>query len=335
MVYAETLLEPMAEYEDVMSRFYRTLRRLQELTENEDLPVEKYTTLSLDKRKISTFSPNVQSNDFATGRRLRIFSSLISSPSATTGYPRAINIKLPTSEYPSIPLVRDADNDPAFKDLTFGQLMAQVSKQPEWGLLKSYLEHIPLRVLIVMHSSPKIYDIKDVQDVVRRDPELPECLFDLSYEILSDVHEACYAFNNPDLYYPGWDSEIEPIPDTHVELVIAGLQRELNRETRGSQDGYGAKLPAVPLSDLPFNIQRALAERRRYHYTIEYGITRENWESGVFSLWNVKFDPDFLPRRHQKELARLKASGAVANNSPLVIPNEGEVYTGYPYGIFG
>ena len=126
------------------------------------------------------------------------------------------------------------------------------------------------------------------------DPELHKCLMDLAYEISEDVYEACFAFNDPTLYYPGVDEGIEPVPDDHVRLVIWALQRELRRELRPGKGG--AILPAVPLDELPWDVQRALAERRRLRFA-QFGIRREQWLANQWSLYEVPEDPDWCPRR--------------------------------------
>ncbi|HZQ37424.1 MAG TPA: hypothetical protein VFD32_15945, partial [Dehalococcoidia bacterium] len=56
------------------------------------------------------------------------------------------------------------------------------------------------------------------------------------------------------------------------------------------------RLPPAPLADLPWRVQRALAERRRLRFA-QYGIGRPQWESGLWSLWEVQDDPDWVPRR--------------------------------------
>lgn len=128
---------------------------------------------------------------------------------------------------------------------------------------------------------------------------LPLALQDLGWEIMRDVAEACDAFNDPDIWYPGVDTGIEPVPDSHVELVIWATQRELNRELRSlPKSAIPTKLPAVPLAELPFRIQRAFAERRRLRYQ-EFGIGRAQWESGEWSLWDIPLDEDWVPRRYR------------------------------------
>jgi len=119
-----------------------------------------------------------------------------------------------------------------------------------------------------------------------RAPAHHPALQDMAYAITGDLHEACQAFQNPDLYYPGVDNQ-EPITDDHVALIIAGAQRELNKELRRGK-------PAAPLSDLPWRVQRAIAERRRLRYA-QWGITPQSWSTGKWSVWEVPEDPEWQP----------------------------------------
>lgn len=132
-------------------------------------------------------------------------------------------------------------------------------------------------------------------------PSLPDALQDLADEVFVDLHEACAAFTDPDLWYPGVDEAIEPVTDDHVVLVIAAMQRELGRETRQPLDAAGhvltiaQKLSAAPLDKLPWRIQRAFVERRRLRFA-QWGVDHAAWESGTWSLWNVREDPDWVRR---------------------------------------
>ena len=131
-------------------------------------------------------------------------------------------------------------------------------------------------------------------------------LRDLAYEILEDIQEACEVLSNPNLYYAGVDEGIEPVPDSHVELVIWGLQRELSRELRYSRapGGQGGHLPAVQLATFPWRIQRALAERRRLRFK-QWGIGYEQWASNTWSLWDVPLDESYFSRREARGLAEV------------------------------
>lgn len=131
--------------------------------------------------------------------------------------------------------------------------------------------------------------------VLTNNATLVHPLQDLGDEIIEDLREAAAAFDDPDVWFPGIDDGIEPVPDDHVALVMWAMQRELLRELRPPAGG-GARLPAMPLADLPFRVQRALAERRRWHFA-RYGIRRPQWESGRWSLWDVEPDTDWVPRR--------------------------------------
>ena len=134
------------------------------------------------------------------------------------------------------------------------------------------------------------------------DPELHLALQDLGWMINLDISQACAAFDDPDVWYPGVDPpDIEPVPDTLIEKVIPALQRELNRELR-SPTGTGAfigdykslNLPAAPLAELPWRIQRAIVERRRYRFK-QWGLSEADRLAGVFSLWQIPDDPEWVP----------------------------------------
>jgi hypothetical protein len=125
---------------------------------------------------------------------------------------------------------------------------------------------------------------------------LTDALQDLGDQVVTDIHEACQAFDDPGIWYPGVDDGIEPVTDDHITRVIEGLQRELRRELRnaqGSRNTPDAK-PAAPLSDLPWPVQRALVERRRLRFA-QWGIGRSQWYANQFSLWDIPEDPDWVP----------------------------------------
>lgn len=124
----------------------------------------------------------------------------------------------------------------------------------------------------------------------RSDPSLHEALLDLAYTVVADIREACDALENPEIWYPGVDEGIEPVNDEHVELVIWALQRELDREQRPR----GSPRPPVPLSSLPWRIQRALVERRRLRFA-QWGIGREEWDTNVWHPARVPEDPEWEP----------------------------------------
>ena len=125
-------------------------------------------------------------------------------------------------------------------------------------------------------------------------------LMDLAYEIGEDIQEACEAHFNGGEYH-GVDEGIEPVPDSHVDLVIWGMQREMDRELRYNRVTH-EQLPAVQMSEFSWPIQRAIAERRRLRYK-QWGIGRKEWETGKWSLWNVQLDPEYRSRREARGLA--------------------------------
>lgn len=129
---------------------------------------------------------------------------------------------------------------------------------------------------------------------IHADPELHTGLQDLGWQIGWDLKEACDAFDDPDIWYPGVDEGIPPVPDSLIEVVIPALQRELNRELRSPLSGGYDKLPAAPLAELPWRIQRAIVERRRWRYK-QYGLDNSNRESGAWNLWEIPEDSEWAP----------------------------------------
>lgn len=145
-------------------------------------------------------------------------------------------------------------------------------------------------------------------------------LQDLSEEIQTDIHDALGVLDDQNLWYPGIDPPlIVPLPDDHVGVVMKAMQRELDREPRDANGGRRywpetANLPIPQLAELPWRIQRALAERRRYRFS-QFGITPESWKSGVFSLWDIPEDPEWLPR------VMLNNDGITPTDEPRVMPD--------------
>lgn len=172
---------------------------------------------------------------------------------------------------------------------TYAEALVLIQNEPQAMQVTSR------QILRAVVSGRQVTEIRDLNTLVR-DPELPESLQDLANEISLDAREACSGFDNPDVWYPGVDKGIEPLPDSHVLLVIGALQRELERERRNIHgQNMEPKLPAAQLSKLPWRIQRALAERRRLRYA-QWGIGRAQWESGLWSLWDIPEDAEWAPR---------------------------------------
>lgn len=83
-------------------------------------------------------------------------------------------------------------------------------------------------------------------------------------------------------YYPRLpDVDVSP---RHVKRVMAALQREIDGEANARQR------MSLRFSDLPWQRQCALAERRRYWFAA-FGITPRAWKRGTWSLWRVKKIP--------------------------------------------
>jgi hypothetical protein len=211
------------------------------------------------------------------GRRLRVFSSMI-VPNALGVFATWVE-----PEYDHQPLTDR-------REQTYKELLRSVEQ-----FLPTHVMFEKLRLRNGLSSTTPA-TIDSIQpDKGSRNPELAFCLLDLGNEINEDIRDACEVWRNPDLYYPGIDEGIDPVSDDHIDLVIWALQRELDRELRTGIVST-VHLPAPPLMELPQRIKRALTERRRYRYA-QFGIRREQWESGWWSLWDVPEDPDWVPRR--------------------------------------
>lgn len=157
----------------------------------------------------------------------------------------------------------------------------------------------PLRIshASACSSDPVYTTLDEVRESGRQwsNASLHPALQDLGDAIVRDIHDACAALDDPNLWYAGVDEGIWPVPDDHVELVIAAMQRELFRELRNAK-GEMAKprLPAVRLAELPWNVQRALAERRRLRYQ-QWGIGKLEWLTNQWFVSNVPEDPEWRP----------------------------------------
>lgn len=227
----------------------------------------------------------------SSGRRMRCFGALIALRGVVQE--QAYVYSLLRVALPIEPLVITASH-PA----TYGEVLAGFMERED---AVRALSVIPLRrgahpdELITAIPQDYVPNITSVQV----DPALHVALHDLSLSIIADIREAAEALNNPDVWYPGVDEGIEPVPDEHVDLVIWALQRELDRELRSARSQIPSsspppRRPALPLAELPRRVQRALVERRRLRYQ-QWGIGRKEWESGYWSLFNVPEDPDWLP----------------------------------------
>jgi len=229
------------------------------------------TNLPLVEREIGWFDPTRL--DRSPGRRLRVFAALVR--------PLDGNINAITRQGSRTAFIT------ARRRMTYGEVLRSLESGQQ------------LRVSLRVGESPQLVtSIPDNYQRTPRDPDLHPALQDLADEINEDIREALSALDDPHAYFAGVDEGIEPVSDDHVKLVIWAMQRELDRELRPApgQAGMLSSLPAAPLWDLPWSVQRALAERRRLRF-VEYGITRDNWQSGLWSLWNVPSDPTYVPRR--------------------------------------
>lgn len=199
---------------------------------------------------------------FEAGRRIRVLACLVHRYNDMIYYHPQATIELGS----------------AVSSATYGSVLSRAQDDDD---LKTLFSELP---------------IVDSVRVSGGDAQLHPCLQDLATDFYEDSNAACDAFDNPGLYYPGVDPPlIEPVTDEHVHTVIKALQRELDREKRSTASSHGCPLPGAPLAKLPFAVQRALVERRRYRFA-QYGITPQTWRSGVFSLWNVALDEEWMPR---------------------------------------
>lgn len=172
-------------------------------------------------------------------------------------------------------------------DMTYGELMDRCLAD---GSLHDLLGSIELRINLdgIDPSRHMVTEMSSIHQGITtaKDPELHYGLQDLGWLIGYELAQACQAFDDSDLWYPGVDEGIEPVPDSQVELVIAATQRELDREHRG-------RTP-VSLAGLPPRVQRAFAERRRLLYKT-YGIGKTQWQRNRWSLWDVQDDQSWTP----------------------------------------
>jgi hypothetical protein len=168
----------------------------------------------------------------------------------------------------------------------YGKLLERLEHDPALTLARQRLAEIPLRMRD--YPTKTITEIPEGNGTSTANASLHPALQDLANAIIADVTEACGAIDNPDLWYPGVDEGIEPVSDDHVKLVAWGINRELYRE----QARLGK--PAPTLCDLPWRVQRAIAERRRLRY-LTFGIGKKEYEANAWSLWNVPEDPNWVP----------------------------------------
>jgi hypothetical protein len=233
----------------------------------------------LADRQVSAFDPS--RIDPSAGRRLRVVATLVHGIDPASG-----SVALRDTHQPFISPGRP---------LTYAELLDCIETDPALEHVRQILSMLPLRL---GHPRPVIEAIPPEHQWTARDPDLPPALQDLGDEINEDIREGLEAFDNPNVYYAGIDDGIEPVDDEHVKLVIWAMQRELNRELRPNEGRYGGSppLPAAPLAELPWHIQRAIVERRRLRYQ-QWGIGREEWESGYWNVWKVPRDDDYVPRR--------------------------------------
>lgn len=248
---------------------------------------EAQARLPLSRRDVGWFDPTRV--ETSPGRRLRCFATIVR--------PLEGNINAVTRQGS-----REAYITPN-RRLTYEEALRAIATSPRLETVRQQFAAIPLRI---GDCPTLITAVPEGAERTPRDPDLHPALQDLGDEINEDIHEALFALDDPNYFYPGVDVGIEQVTDDHVKLVIWAMQRELDRELRpadGYQGGLANALPAAPLWELPWHIQRALTERRRLRFK-EWGIGRAQWERGTWSLWEVPEDEQYVPRRS----ARLSAA---------------------------
>ena len=218
-----------------------------------------HTGSTISKRSLSTYTLGIAKNDPTPGRRLRVFSCLISFRQLNSLEISGVGMSM-LDAYDVIKTIGKC----FFNDI------ALMTSDFTYNMYES--------------NSKEYLNLGNKQPYA--DPSLHLALQDLAWTLSTDLTAACEAISNPDVWYPGVDDGITPVTDDHVDLVIWGAQRELNRELRGR--------PAVNLVDLPQHIKRAYAERRRLRYS-QWGITSKVWKEQKWSLWDVPEDPDWIP----------------------------------------
>lgn len=246
---------------------------------------EAQAQLPLARRDVGWFDPTRV--DPSPGRRLRSFATIVR--------PLDGNINAITKQGS-----REAYITPK-RRLTYAEALQAIESCSRLQKARDEFAVLPLRV---GECKELVTAVPENYQRTPRDPDLHPALQDLGDEINEDIREALFALDDPDYYYPGVDEGIEPVTDDHVKLVIWAMQRELDRELRPAegQAGMLTSLPAAPLWELPWHVQRALTERRRLRFK-QWGIGRQQWEQGTWSLWDVPSDPDYVSRRS----ARLSA----------------------------
>ncbi len=239
----------------------------------------------LNDAPIARYDP--ASDDPRPGRRLRVFAALVFRSED----------RICTASDPA-PLLSTA---PA--TIGYGELLARIESGDLAGF-RGLFDSLPLRTGT---PGPLLSAVPEGGAAGPRDPDLHSALQDLANEINEDIREAVESLDDAHAYYPGVDEGIEPVTDQHVDLVIWALQRELDRELRSGSGSISSmeQLPAVPLARLPWDVQRALVERRRWRFR-QWGIGREQWQNDTWSLWAVPEDPGYVPRRVHR-LAELTA----------------------------
>ena len=209
------------------------------------------------------------------GRRLRAFARIVVS----RGYEHKLTTTETCFEDGAHTILDDMTDTP-----TYGAMLEGIEHDSRFSLTKDRLSTLKLRTGDSQH--PLLTAIPDWQS--NSNASLHIALQDLANIIIDDAVEACTIFDDPNYYYPGVDTGIEPVSDEHVKLVIWGVRREWIRES--VRFGH----PAPDLAELPWSVQRAFAERRRLRFQ-QFGIGRKQYEEDSWSLFEIPMDPEWVP----------------------------------------
>jgi hypothetical protein len=184
---------------------------------------------------------------------------------------------------------------PGRSDLTMGRRLRAFCHAVKARHVPEDDQKLTMRELYAKyHGLPALMSLPiSVHTTEHRDPELHYGLQDLGWMIGWDLAEAGACIDGT-RHYAGIDDGIEPVSDDHVRAVIPMLQRELNRELRTNPKTGGPIRPGLPLASLPWQVQRAIVERRRLRYQ-QWGITPDSWAAGTWSVWEVPEDADWRP----------------------------------------
>ena len=108
------------------------------------------------------------------------------------------------------------------RSLTHLEALRALDRSRNLAEARQWLDDLPLRVHAIPAEVERTLDTvpEDYKD--KRDPELHAGLQDLAYQITWDIHEACAAISDPNIYFAGVDEGVEPVTNEHIRLAIWG-----------------------------------------------------------------------------------------------------------------